>query len=109
MSCHVIIESDDEEEPSSSAAAAAPPALVEDPQMGRRGTLEGEWPVERIEAMRIAQNGEAFWWVKWRGFPDEQSTWEPTEHLEHAHRLIDAYLRTTWRRFLPLVPSFQLQ
>ncbi|KAH7710537.1 Chromo domain containing protein [Aphelenchoides avenae] len=104
----VIIEDSDDDEPPT-IAATAPAQPVENPQMGRRGTLEGDWPVERIEAMRVAQNGQVFWWVKWQGFPDEQSTWEPTEHLENAHGRIDAYLRTTWRRFLPLVPSFQLQ
>ncbi|GBG81918.1 hypothetical protein CBR_g34100 [Chara braunii] len=37
--------------------------------------------------------------VQWKGYPDEEATWEPLEHLQHARMLVSAYDRARRARF----------
>ncbi|KAI8961131.1 hypothetical protein F5Y11DRAFT_348769 [Daldinia sp. FL1419] len=54
----------------------------------RRGRPPGakrEWLVEKIMDIRKKKARGTEYLVKWTGFSDEDSTWEPEEHLEHCH------------------------
>jgi len=43
--------------------------------------MEGEeYIVERIEKKRVI-NGVTQYFLKWKGYPSNQNTWEPAEHL----------------------------
>ncbi|GBG72069.1 hypothetical protein CBR_g11003 [Chara braunii] len=37
--------------------------------------------------------------VCWKGYPDEEATWEPLEHLQHARMLVRAYDHARCARF----------
>ncbi|KAL7736831.1 hypothetical protein ACLKA6_015671 [Drosophila palustris] len=42
--------------------------------------MEEEYIVERIEKKRVV-NGVTEYYLKWKGYPREQNTWEPIDHL----------------------------
>ena len=58
-----------------------------------------EYEVEHLLDSRGSGNNEEFL-VKWKGFPEEEATWEPVEHLENSKDLIRAFKtqRTRARR-----------
>lgn len=53
-------------------------------------TPEGEYSVEAIKDHRIRKNKAEFY-IKWKGYPDDQSTWEPLSNLEGAQELLFEY------------------
>jgi len=49
-----------------------------------------EWEVEYIKDSRL-QRGKLQYLVKWKDYPQEESTWEPVEHLKKAQKSIDDF------------------
>lgn len=54
---------------------------------------EGEpvYEVERILDHRKDKNGEILYLVKWKGWPTENSTWEPEENLTNCKQILKNY------------------
>ena len=56
-----------------------------------------EWEVEEIKGTaRI--DGTRHYLVKWTGWPSEYNSWEPTEHLANAKKLVDQFERVSKKR-----------
>ena len=55
--------------------------------------IEGseEWEVEAILGHK--QNKRKHWrfYIKWKGFPQTDATWEPLENLTHCRHILDSY------------------
>jgi len=63
-----------------------PPAVIHQGQE--------EWEVEKIIGRRIIKRGRnntTQYLVKWLGYPNEESTWEPEKNLRKSKSLIDQY------------------
>ena len=56
-----------------------------------------EWEVDAI-LKRKGQGARARYLVKWKGYPLEEATWEPLEHLKGARQVIDEYEQHALRR-----------
>mmetsp|Transcript_11199 Transcript_11199/g.38967 ORF Transcript_11199/g.38967 Transcript_11199/m.38967 type:complete len:165 (-) Transcript_11199:137-631(-) len=52
---------------------------------------EEEYEVERLVDRRVFANGVTMWRVRWRGYGEEDDTWEPRPHLRGCEDLIDLY------------------
>ena len=50
-----------------------------------------EWEVEAILGHK--QNKQKHWrfYIKWKGFPQMDATWEPLENLTHCQHILDSY------------------
>lgn len=53
----------------------------------------GEYEVEKILDDDVQGNSKRFF-VKWKGYPDDQNTWEPKKNLAHAADLLKEYEAT---------------
>ena len=67
---------------------------------------EPEYEVEKILKHRKAGRGYQYW-IKWRGYPNSENTWEPRRNLERAKEILDAYdkAHNIHIRNVPIVPE----
>ena len=52
---------------------------------------EDEYIVDSIVGKKRGRGGRLFYKVLWKGYPEEEATWEPLAHLTHAMDLVDEY------------------
>ena len=50
---------------------------------------EGVYEIERILAEKVSEQGVFVYLVKWKGYDDEQCTWEPAEHFDDEASLAE--------------------
>ncbi|XP_037709635.1 chromobox protein homolog 3-like [Drosophila subpulchrella] len=65
-----------------------------------------EYSVERVEGKRMV-NGRKEYYLKWKGYPRSENTWEPVDHLDCPH-LIANYeesLKITNKEATVCIPS----
>ena len=55
---------------------------------------EEEYVVEKIVGKRINKDGVLEYKVKWEGYSDQESTWEPLENLVNVQNIIEDYEKT---------------
>ena len=63
----------------------------------RRQVYDENYEVEKIVDKRI-MFGQIEYFVKWKGWGIEDNTWEPQEHLEEVHSLIEVFEKREERK-----------
>ena len=49
-----------------------------------------EWEVEYIKDSRLSR-GKLQYLVKWKGYPQEESTWEPADNLKNSRKVVNDF------------------
>jgi hypothetical protein len=73
---------------------ARPPPVVQ------ATDAEPEWEVEAVLNKRTRGRRTSYL-VKWKGYPLEEASWEPADHLANAHKAIHAYEQREQQKHLP--------
>ena len=69
----------------------------------------GEYEVEAIRDSAVYARESAghlpglYYLVSWKGYPEEENTWEPASAVQHLRKLISSFILTSRQR--PLRPS----
>lgn len=50
-----------------------------------------EYIIERILDFKF-QSGKEYFYIKWKGWPDSENTWEPIEHLDNCPNILQQFL-----------------
>ena len=59
---------------------------------GDENDTTAEWEVEEIQGERSTRSGPEFL-VKWRGYNDQERTWEPVDHLANAQKALNDWIK----------------
>jgi hypothetical protein len=66
------------------------PAPKEVPLSNEQVMGEAEYEVEQIKAHR-KRRGQTEYLVKWKGYDENENTWEPAKHLKNAPLILERY------------------
>jgi hypothetical protein len=59
-----------------------------------------EWEVEEVKDQWI-KNGEAFYLIKWKGWPSEYNQWVPDEDMANAQGAIQKFHKAQGKKARP--------
>ena len=66
-------------------------------QMSTSDEDDKEYVVEKILNHNLRSDGSTYFLVKWLGYPDSASTWEPEYNLTNVQNLIQEYKKRAFR------------
>jgi len=59
-----------------------------------------EYEVERILKSKLRQ-GRKYYLIKWKGYPNEENTWEPEESFTNADEILKAFKNSELSEIVP--------